>query len=198
MRGTLRHPQNPTKKGRFGINTEPPFSCSNQHAEEVCKCAQLHRAKGSRDEVPCGVQRQRLWRGLGAAPLGLPPNQHAEEVCKCAQLNRAKGSRDEVPCGVQRQRLWRGLGAAPLGLPPNQHAEEVCKCAQLNRAKGSRDEVPCGVQRQRLWWGLGAKPLGSPFTPKSSQSPLFPRPSAAHAFAPFPRFGESAQGGLRR
>ena len=23
------------EKGRFGINTEPPFSCSNQHAEEV-------------------------------------------------------------------------------------------------------------------------------------------------------------------
>ena len=43
------------EKGRFGINTEPPFSCSNQHAEKVCKCAQLHRAKGSR-----------------AAPLGHP------------------------------------------------------------------------------------------------------------------------------
>ena len=80
MRGILRHPQNPTKKGRFGINTEPPFSCSDQHAEEVCKCAQLHRAKGSRDEVPCGVQRQRLWRGLGAAPLGLPQSTRGRSM----------------------------------------------------------------------------------------------------------------------
>ena len=87
-------------------------------------------------------------------------------------------------------------GSAPR--LPHQHAEEVCKCAQLHRAKGSRDEVPCGVQRQRLWWGVGAKPLGSPFTPKSSQSPLFPRLSAAHASAASPRFEESAQGGLRR
>ena len=161
MRGILRHPQNPTKKGRFGINTEPPFSCSDQHAEEVCKCAQLHRAKGSREEVPCGVQRQRLWRGLGAAPLGHPQSTRGRSM-------RAHSTQSRNGCREGR-RPFAGAG-----------------------------QRPAGVQRQRLRWGLGAKPLGSPFTPKSSQSPLFPRLSAAHAFGPFPRFEESAQGGLRR
>ena len=71
-------------------------------------------------------------------------------------------------------------------------------CREGRRPFAGAGQRPAGVQRQRLWWGLGAKPLGSPFTPKSSQSPLFPRLSAAHAFGPFPRFEESAQGGLRR
>ena len=70
------------------------------------------------------------------------------------------------------------------------------------RSTPSRERVkgrsPLRSPEERLWRGLGAKPLGSPFTPKSSQSPLFPRLSAAHASAPSPRFGESARGGLRR
>ena len=32
------------------------------HAGKVCRCNQLNRAKGSREELPCGVQRQSLWR----------------------------------------------------------------------------------------------------------------------------------------
>ena len=71
-------------------------------------------------------------------------------------------------------------------------------CREGRRPFAGAGQRPAGVQRQSLWWGLGAKPLGSPFTPKSSQFPLFPRLSAAHASAPSPRFGESAQGGLRR
>ena len=129
MRGILRHPQNPTKKGRFGINTEPPFSCSNQHAEEVCKCAQLHRAKGSRDEVPCGVQRQRLWRGLGAAPLGHPQSTRGRSMRAhstqsrngCREGRRPFAGAGQRPCGVQRQRLWWGEGQSPSVLPLPQN-----------------------------------------------------------------------------
>ena len=42
----------------------------DKHADTVCKCAQLNRAEGSREELTCGVQRQSLWWGQGAAPLG--------------------------------------------------------------------------------------------------------------------------------
>ena len=72
----------------------------DKHAEEVSRSHQLHRAKGSREELPCRVKGQR--------PLG-SPNQHAEAVCSRHQLNRAKGSREELPCGVK--------GQCPLGLP---------------------------------------------------------------------------------
>ena len=33
----------------------------HKHAKTVCRCHQLNRAKGSREELPCGVQRQSLW-----------------------------------------------------------------------------------------------------------------------------------------
>ena len=132
------------EKGRFGINTEPPFSCSNQHAEKVCKCAQLHRAKGLRQR----------------------PHGHPQSTRGRSMSVRSTQSRNG--------------------------------CREGRRPFAGAGQRPAGVQRQRLWWGLGAKPLGSPFTPKSSQSPLFPRPSAAHASAASPRFEESAQGGLRR
>ena len=39
-----------------------------KHAGIVCKCHQLNRAKGSREELPCKVKGQR--------PLG-SPNKHA-------------------------------------------------------------------------------------------------------------------------
>ena len=35
----------------------------HKHANTVCNRAQRNRAKGSREELPCGVQRQRLWWG---------------------------------------------------------------------------------------------------------------------------------------
>ena len=69
----------------------------DKHAEEVSRSHQLHRAKGSREELPCRVKGQR--------PLGFP-NQHAEAVCSRHQLNRAKGAREELPCGVKGQRPW--------------------------------------------------------------------------------------------
>ena len=83
-----------------GSRGSAPWVLPNKHAEAVCSRHQLNRAKGSREELPCGVKGQR--------PLGFP-NKHAEAVCSRHQLNRAKGSRDETPCGVKGQR--------PLGLP---------------------------------------------------------------------------------
>ena len=60
----------------------------HQHAERAGECHQPNRAKGSRDEVPCGVQRQRLWslpqernpastRGKGR---GVSPTESRERV----------------------------------------------------------------------------------------------------------------------
>ena len=169
----------------------------------------LQSARGRSMSVCSTPSRERV---KGRSPLRSP---------EAAPLAGVRGSAPRSPSSTRGRSMRarstpsreRVKGRSPLRSPeaaplagfrgsapclPHQHAEEVCKCAQLHRAKGSRDEVPCGVQRQRLWWGLGAKPLGSPFTPKSSQSPLFPRLSAAHASAPSPRFEESAQGGLRR
>ena len=42
------------------------------HAGKVCRCNQLNRAKGSREELPCGVQRQSLWW----FPSQLPSSLH--------------------------------------------------------------------------------------------------------------------------
>ena len=74
----------------------------DKHAGTLCSRHQLNRAKGSREELPCGVKGQR--------PLGLP-NKHAEEVCSRYQLNRAKGS-------PEGRRPFGGVkGQCPLRLP---------------------------------------------------------------------------------
>ena len=122
----------PEGRRPFGrVKGQRSLGSPNKHADTVCRCHQLNRAKGSREELPCRVKGQR--------PLG-SPNKHADIVCSCHQLNRAKGSREELPCRVKGQR--------PLG-SPNKHADIVCSCHQLNRAKGSREELPCGVKGQR-------------------------------------------------
>ena len=47
----------------------------DKHADTVCKCAQLNRAEGSREELPCGVKGQRpLGRSLLQHLLNLPEN----------------------------------------------------------------------------------------------------------------------------
>ena len=40
----------------------------DKHAGSVWKRSQLNRAEGSRGDAPCGVQRRRLWWGLGQRP----------------------------------------------------------------------------------------------------------------------------------
>ena len=44
----------------------------DKHADTVCKCHQLNREKGSREELPCRVKGQRPLRSPEAAPLGSP------------------------------------------------------------------------------------------------------------------------------
>ena len=44
-----------------GCRGGTPCRLPTNHAKTVCRCPQAKRAKGSREELPCGVQRQRLW-----------------------------------------------------------------------------------------------------------------------------------------
>ena len=62
---------------------------SNKHAGTVWECHQLNRAKGSREELPCGVQRQSLWR---LPPFTIPPSLlSASTPCTCRGLLGACG-----------------------------------------------------------------------------------------------------------
>ena len=120
MRGDTAPSAKSNEKGRFGINTEPPFSCSNQHAEEVWACAQRNRAKGSRDEVPCGVQRQRLWRGLGAAPLGHPQSTRGRSMRAHSTPSRERVKGRSPLRSPEAAPLVGVRGKAPrLSLPQN-------------------------------------------------------------------------------
>ena len=56
---------------------------TDQHAGIVCRSHQLNRAKGSRDEVPCGVQRQSLWRlpqSTRGSSMKVSPTESRERV----------------------------------------------------------------------------------------------------------------------
>ncbi len=48
----------------------------DKHADTVCKCAQPNRAKGSREELPCGVKGQSPLRSPEAEPLVPPLPSH--------------------------------------------------------------------------------------------------------------------------
>ena len=106
----------------------------DKHAEEVSRSHQLHRAKGSREELPCRVKGQR--------PLG-SLNKHAEVVCSRHQLNRAKGSREELPCGVKGQR--------PLGLPKKRRGSREAILSTLFCGVSLRWLRRCTPAKCRAW-----------------------------------------------
>ena len=65
------------------------------HAGKVCRCNQLNRAKGVKgglrpfSSAPCGVQRRRLWWGLGQRP-------------NCSSSNQFKGNSQQRAQAAKR------------------------------------------------------------------------------------------------
>ena len=105
--------QSSPTESRERVKGGTPLRFPNKHADIVCSCHQLNRAK----ESPEG---RRPFGGVkGQRPLG-SPNKHAGTVCRCTQLNRANGSPEgRRPFGgVQRQRLWYRLGSKKAQMNP--------------------------------------------------------------------------------
>ncbi len=75
----------------------------DKHAEEVSRSHQLHRAKGSREELPCRVKGQR--------PLGSLVSTRGNSMKMRSTESRERESRGS-------KTLWQGQGAAPLAPPP--------------------------------------------------------------------------------
>ena len=59
----------------------------DKHADTVCKCAQPNRAKGSREELPCGVKGQSPLRSPEAEPLVPPPYLRTFSAPFCRALS---------------------------------------------------------------------------------------------------------------
>ena len=88
-----------------GGSRAAPLGFPGQTRGQSMKMRPTQSRKGSRDEVPCGVQRKSLWRVKGSA-LGFPrTNTRAKhENATNSIAKRVKGG---TPL--------RGQGAAPLG-----------------------------------------------------------------------------------
>ena len=134
----------------------------------------LQSARGRSMRARSTQSRERV---KGRSPLRSP---------EAAPLAGVRGSAPWSPSINTRKKYESALNSIAKWVSRGSKTLRGCRAA------------PCRSPEAAPLVGLGAKPLGSPFTPKSSQSPLFPRLSAAHASALFPRFGESARGGLRR
>ena len=63
---------------------------SHKHAEVVCKCAQFNRAKGSGEQLPCGVKGQ---RPLGHSCHTFPSDRSQPTTSICHADSSAEGVR---------------------------------------------------------------------------------------------------------
>ena len=94
-------------EGVKGATAKPPCRVRrreilHKHADMLCKCAQLNREKGSREELPCRVQGQRPCWGQGTKPLGSP-----------LQLRAVLNRRNHVDTALVTAALE--FGAQPVG-----------------------------------------------------------------------------------
>ena len=108
-----------------------PFGSPNQHAEAVCSRYQLNRAKGSREELPCGVKGQR--------PLGLP--------------KKRRGSRELLLstrfCGVSLRWLRRCTPAkCRAWIPPFQRGWSPARTRPRCTGCRGRSRSPCRNTRR--------------------------------------------------
>ena len=147
-------------EGVEGASAKPPrrsrrSETPHQHAERAGECHQANRAKGSRDEVPCGVQRQRLW-SLAQERNPASARASSMKVSPTESRERVKG----------RSPLWRPEAkplVAPAGAKPRintrKQYENVTNSIAKRESRGSK--TLWQVQGSALL-GLGAKPLVSP------------------------------------
>ena len=136
--------------------------------------AQARRQKkGSRGNAPCGVQRRRLWWGLGQRP----------NCFSCAHSKRTanKGAGSEASLPVTKkpsntvQVTWeataegvqRAIGK-PSGSSTRDHHAEVTNSIAKRVSRGSKTLRGCRAEPCR---SPEAEPLGSPH--KSFHSPVW-------------------------
>ena len=81
------------------------------------KSAQLNRAKGSRGNAPCGVQRRCLWWGLGQRP-------------NCSTGDQFKGRSQQ---GRRQRSVPASNFALPQKRPPSCSFQRLCCVAQMAR-----------------------------------------------------------------
>jgi|GEM_PF-4657892 len=93
----------------------------DKHAEEARMCHQLNRAKGSRGDPPCGVQRQSLWWGLGQRP-------------NCSSSEQFKRN-------SQQRRRQRSVPASNFARPQTRPQAAFPTTCALPRHMGATDPI---------------------------------------------------------
>ena len=76
----------------------------DKHADTVCKCAQPNRAKGSREELPCGVK--------GQSPLGSSINTRALYAVALNSIAKRESRGSKTLWRVQGRALPESRGRA--------------------------------------------------------------------------------------
>ena len=94
----------------------------DKHAGSVWKRSQLNRAEGSRGDAPCGVQRRRLWWGLGQRP------------------NCSTG--DHFAKRAQQRRRQRSVPASNFAHPQMRPQAALPTTCILSRQMGATDLPP--------------------------------------------------------
>ena len=113
--------------GRTGKRAQAQ-SALKPHAKGLWKRSQLNRAKGVKGKIsPCGVQRRRLWWGLGQRPNCFSDNQFKEKAQARCRQRSVPASNFALPQKRPQAALLRKQGFRACGRDQRaMKTDEVC------------------------------------------------------------------------